>query len=257
MSDTTEFPAGAAAAPGETPLGRPASSGNAGSEGSPAGSTAPATAGSDGAAAVAAKGRRRQGTGLSSLLLPELQQVAQQMGIAGTGRMRKSQLITAIQEKQGGGSAAPARGAKAAARDRERSFRPPGRVCGSRRDSLRRAGATHRARRPGPAARGQPATAPAPAVHGGTQQLSFDASSAGDSAAQGASSAPAQAQPAQRPGRPGGPAAAAAEANGDGSRGDGQQNADAPRGERRRRNSNGRDGQQSRGRDGNGREQQP
>ena len=42
MSDTTEFPAGAAPAPGETPLGRPASSGNAGSEGSPAGSTAPA-----------------------------------------------------------------------------------------------------------------------------------------------------------------------------------------------------------------------
>src|ERR1700749_5074075 len=115
VSDTTEFPAGAATAPGETPLGRPASSGTAVPEGSPAGSTAPAAAGSDDAA-VAAKSRRRQGTGLSSLLLPELQQVAQQMGIAGTGRMRKSQLIAAIQEKQsGGGSAAPARGAKAAA----------------------------------------------------------------------------------------------------------------------------------------------
>src|SRR6201986_1329647 len=99
VSDTTEFPAGAATAPGETSLGSPASSGNAGPEGSPA-----------------AKGRRRQGTGLSSLLLPELQQVAQQMGIAGTGRMRKSQLIAAIQEKQGGGAAGPpARAAQPAA----------------------------------------------------------------------------------------------------------------------------------------------
>src|SRR6201986_1610372 len=116
VSDTTEFPAGAATAPGETPLGSPASSGNAVPEGSPAGSTAPATAGSDGAGAAAAKGRRRQGTGLSSLLLPELQQVAQQMGIAGTGRMRKSQLIAAIQEKQGGGAAGPpARAAQPAA----------------------------------------------------------------------------------------------------------------------------------------------
>src|SRR6201996_8945776 len=106
VSDTTEFPAGAATAPGETPLGSPASSGSAVPEASPAGSTAPATAGSDGAGAAAAKGRRRQGTGLSSLLLPELQQVAQQMGIAARGRMRKSQLIAAIQEKQGGGAAA-------------------------------------------------------------------------------------------------------------------------------------------------------
>src|ERR1700749_4671797 len=115
VSDTTEFPAGAATAPGETPLGRPASSGNAVPEGSPAGSTAPAAARSDDAA-VAARGRRRQGTGLSSLLLPELQQVAQQMGIAGPGRMRKSQLIAAIQEKQGGGAAAaPARAAQPAA----------------------------------------------------------------------------------------------------------------------------------------------
>ena len=98
VSDTTEFLSGAADAPGETPLGRPASAGNADPEGPRTGSSAPA--GSDGAAA--AKGRRRQGTGLSALLLPELQQVAHQMGIPGTARMRKSQLIAAIQEKQGG-----------------------------------------------------------------------------------------------------------------------------------------------------------
>jgi len=37
--------------------------------------------------------------------LAELQQVAQQMGIKGTGRMRKGEVIAAIQEKQGGGGA--------------------------------------------------------------------------------------------------------------------------------------------------------
>ncbi|MET8047061.1 transcription termination factor Rho [Streptosporangium sp. NPDC005286] len=49
----------------------------------------------------AAKPRRRSGTGLSAMVLPELQAMASGLGISGTGRMRKSQLIAAIQEKQG------------------------------------------------------------------------------------------------------------------------------------------------------------
>ncbi|WP_344970739.1 Rho termination factor N-terminal domain-containing protein, partial [Streptosporangium fragile] len=49
----------------------------------------------------AAKPRRRSGTGLSAMVLPELQAIASGLGISGTGRMRKSQLIAAIQEKQG------------------------------------------------------------------------------------------------------------------------------------------------------------
>ncbi|TYB67097.1 transcription termination factor Rho [Nonomuraea sp. PA05] len=54
---------------------------------------------------AAAKPRaRRSGTGLSAKVLPELQKMAAELGISGTGRMRKSQLIAAIQEKQGGGS---------------------------------------------------------------------------------------------------------------------------------------------------------
>ena len=114
VSDTTEFLSGATDASGETPLGRPASAGDTGPEGSHAGSSAPA--GSDGAAA--ATGRRRQGTGLSALRLPELQQVAHQMGIAGTARMRKSQLIAAIQEKQGGGAATEPRRSSAPSADR-------------------------------------------------------------------------------------------------------------------------------------------
>ncbi|MEU6720554.1 transcription termination factor Rho [Nonomuraea sp. NPDC046802] len=55
---------------------------------------------------------RRSGTGLSAKVLPELQKIAAELGISGTGRMRKSQLIAAIQEKQGGG---PGDGASAAA----------------------------------------------------------------------------------------------------------------------------------------------
>ncbi|MQM24939.1 transcription termination factor Rho [Glycomyces albidus] len=50
------------------------------------------------------KKRRRAGTGLASLLMPELQQMAQSLGITGVGRMRKSELIAAIQERQDAGS---------------------------------------------------------------------------------------------------------------------------------------------------------
>ncbi|MFC0863023.1 transcription termination factor Rho [Sphaerimonospora cavernae] len=45
--------------------------------------------------------RRRSGTGLAGMVLPELQALASTLGITGIGRMRKSQLIAAIQEKQG------------------------------------------------------------------------------------------------------------------------------------------------------------
>lgn len=63
------------------------------------------------AAAASVTRRRRQGTGLSAMLLPELQAMAQSMGIQGVGRLRKGQLIAAIQNLQNessGGSAAPA-----------------------------------------------------------------------------------------------------------------------------------------------------
>jgi transcription termination factor Rho len=56
---------------------------------------------------VTDKPARRGGSGLSGMLLADLQRLAQSMGITGTGRMRKSQLIEAIQGRQGG-AAAPA-----------------------------------------------------------------------------------------------------------------------------------------------------
>ncbi|MEV0254308.1 transcription termination factor Rho [Streptomyces sp. NPDC050732] len=68
-------------------------------------SAAPATGASAGS-------RRRRGTGLEGMVLAELQQVASGLGIKGTGRMRKSQLIEVIKEAQAGGGA-PAKSAAA------------------------------------------------------------------------------------------------------------------------------------------------
>ncbi len=76
VSDTTEILSGAATASEDAPAG----------------------------AASTSKSRSRSGgTGLSSLLMPELQRIAQTLAIPGAGRMRKSQLIEAIEARQGGG----------------------------------------------------------------------------------------------------------------------------------------------------------
>ncbi|HEV3169337.1 MAG TPA: transcription termination factor Rho [Actinocrinis sp.] len=55
-----------------------------------------------------ARGKRRTGTGLSGLLLPELRLKAAELGIKGVTRMPKGQLIEAIQQRQGGSGAAAA-----------------------------------------------------------------------------------------------------------------------------------------------------
>ncbi|WP_103504538.1 transcription termination factor Rho [Streptomyces sp. SM14] len=68
----------------------------------------------DSAATTRAPRRRRSGTGLEGMVLAELQQVASGLGIRGTARMRKGQLIEVIKEKQGAGGAAPAESAPAA-----------------------------------------------------------------------------------------------------------------------------------------------
>ncbi|GAA1351382.1 transcription termination factor Rho [Streptomyces beijiangensis] len=59
---------------------------------------------SSASATGAAPKRRRSGTGLEGMVLAELQQVASGLGIKGTARMRKSQLIEVIKEAQGGTS---------------------------------------------------------------------------------------------------------------------------------------------------------
>ncbi|MGR6972734.1 transcription termination factor Rho [Streptomyces cynarae] len=68
---------------------------------------APATDAS--APATGAGSRRRRGTGLEGMVLAELQQVASGLGIRGTARMRKSQLIEVIKEAQAGGGAPAAK----------------------------------------------------------------------------------------------------------------------------------------------------
>ncbi|KUP96172.1 transcription termination factor Rho [Thermobifida cellulosilytica] len=50
---------------------------------------------------------RSGGTGLAALKLTELQRLASDLGITGTGRMRKSDIIAAIEAKQGGPVSAP------------------------------------------------------------------------------------------------------------------------------------------------------
>ena len=52
----------------------------------------------------AGAGRKRRGSGLDSMVLPELKQLASTLGLKGTGAMRKSQLIDAIQSVQNGSS---------------------------------------------------------------------------------------------------------------------------------------------------------
>ena len=92
LSANTDVAAGAPAGPGLSP---------------PAAGTASTTAGGDAPAGetVTDKPARPGGSGLSGLKLADLQRLAQSMGITGTGRMRKSQLVEAIQSKGGGGGA--------------------------------------------------------------------------------------------------------------------------------------------------------
>ena len=62
----------------------------------------------DQAATPAETRPRRRAAGLSGMLLPELQGLAASLGISGTGRMRKGELVAAIQAKQGGNGAGQA-----------------------------------------------------------------------------------------------------------------------------------------------------
>ena len=53
---------------------------------------------------VADRPRRRRAGGLDGMVLAELQQLAGSLGITGTGRMRKGQLVEAIRAAQGSGT---------------------------------------------------------------------------------------------------------------------------------------------------------
>lgn len=89
VSDTTELLSGASPALDEgTPIGNPASDG----------------------ASSRPRGRAGEaGGGLSSLPVTQLRQIAQQLGITGSGRMKKADLVAAIGQRQSGGSGQPDR----------------------------------------------------------------------------------------------------------------------------------------------------
>ena len=84
MSDTTELLSDATPASGDSPIGHSAAS------------AAPRSSG-------------RGGDDLSKLRVSDLQGLAQQLGISVTARMRKGDLVAAIQERRGGGRSATAR----------------------------------------------------------------------------------------------------------------------------------------------------
>jgi transcription termination factor Rho len=138
VSDTTELFTGSSGAPEASP-GHSSDSGpsaNAGpAAGAPAGpglsppaagaASTTAGAGAPAGKTVTDKPARHGGPELSSLKLADLQRVAQSMGITGTGRMRKSQLVEAIQSKGGGGGATRSQPSAAPARGSSRSAGPP------------------------------------------------------------------------------------------------------------------------------------
>jgi transcription termination factor Rho len=120
VSDTTDLITGSSAMPEEPPTTAPwpgEAPGQAGASPAPDGAVRSWPDADSGAgetlragsaprsAGAGTAGARRGGTGLSAMLLPELQRLAQSMGIMGTGRMRKGQIIAAIEERQGGGAA--------------------------------------------------------------------------------------------------------------------------------------------------------
>jgi transcription termination factor Rho len=242
VSDTTELLGGAPSA----------------SEGAPAGNSAPPAA-AGGATSPTSKSRSRGGTGLSSLLLPELQRMAQSMGIPGAGRMRKGQLVEAIQARQGGAGIAnqgsdqrvASAGADSTRLRKQDAMEPDTRTQPGIGDSA--------AAGIGASARGQGVGIGADRAEGGEgagQQLSFDQAAAADRPNGRTQQAPAQQAAAQQATAQQAPAQETSGAP-QGTKEDAQPAetaaGDTQRGDRRRRNGR-RDDQPSRGRDQGGRD---
>ncbi len=230
VSDTTEILNGAPAA----------------SEDAPAGISAPPAAAGGSSQAPKSRSRGGSGAGLSSLLMPELQRIAHTLGIPGAGRMRKSQLVEAIEARQGGsatGKGSGQRGVSAGAG----ATRP------AKRDAME--SGTHGIGDAAPSGIGD-------AARGGigdsaAQQLSFYEETAPRAAARTeAHAGPGQAGTAQAgTGQDGAPVSSAQDTRAqDGAAAADAAQGDTQRGDRRRRNGR-REDQPPRGRDQAPREQ--
>jgi transcription termination factor Rho len=230
VSDTTELLGGAPSA----------------SEDAPVGNSAPPAA-ADGATPPATKSRSRGGTGLSSLLMPELQRMAQQLGIPGAGRMRKGQLVEAIQARQGG-AAKPETGAAHQGSDQRVASAGADSTRLPKQDAMEPDTRTQPGIGDGAAAGlGASASAGIGADRAG-QQLSFDQAAAADRPNGRAQRGAAQQAPAQQAlAQPAGAQEAGAQADTQPGQRDEAGAGESQRGDRRRRN--GRRDDQPRGRD--------
>jgi transcription termination factor Rho len=189
------------------------------------------------------------------MLLPELQRLAQSMGITGVGRMRKSQLIEVIRSRQGGGQATAVsagtggaaldnsvqRGAPAGAdapRHREQDAMEQDRPSQLGQGEGTRAVTSGRGSR----AASRPAGAPVTGSAGQAGQLAFSGQAeAGQGAAVAAAAAPDTQPRADGAAALGGQGESAPALPGDGQgAGDGQPGGEGQRTDRRRRSNNGR-----------------
>ncbi len=243
-------PATAATAGSTDPVTRdPAAPGQGGS--------GPARAAKPDAEPAGGRADRGASTGLSAMLLPELQRMAQSMGITGTARMRKSQLVEAIQNRQGGQTAAPHATRRSAALDNSAQRVASAGADAPRhreQDDMEPDKATQQGQGEGtyPAAASweAPASAPREGAAGGggaDSQLAFEPpGKAGQAAATDA--APVAPGGAGTAGPAGdeqhGDAQRGDAQDGDAQRADGHQGGDSQRGDRRRRNNGRRDDQQ-------------
>src|SRR5262249_53137996 len=182
------------------------------------------------------------------MLLPELQRMAQSMGITGTARMRKSQLVEAIQNRQGGQPAAPHATRRSAALDNSAQRVASAGADAPRhreQDDMEPDRTTQQGLGEGtyPAASGLEAPGSEPrkdAAGGGgaDSQLAFEHSGTPGQATPGATGTAGPAGDEQR-----GDAQRGDAQDGDAQRADGHQGGDGQRGDRRRRNNGRRDDQ--------------
>jgi transcription termination factor Rho len=192
------------------------------------------------------------------MLLPELQRLAQSMGITGVGRMRKSQLIEVIRSRQGGGQATAVsagtggaaldnsvqRGAPAGAdapRHREQDAMEQDRPSQLGQGEGTRAVTSGRGSRAASRPAGAPVTGSAGQA-GQAGQLAFSGQGETGQGAAVAAAAAADTQPRADGGAAlGGQGESAPALPGDGQgAGDGQPGAEGQRTDRRRRSNNGR-----------------
>ncbi|HEY1616635.1 MAG TPA: Rho termination factor N-terminal domain-containing protein, partial [Streptosporangiaceae bacterium] len=123
MSETLDLFPGSSGELEESP-GLSRSAGDSADTAPPAG-TSPASAGAvrsrpgadDGSnTAAGPQAGRQAGKGLSAMLMPELQRLAQSLDLTGTARMRKGDLVAAIEERQRGGAGRSANAGDASGR---------------------------------------------------------------------------------------------------------------------------------------------